>query len=262
MSEEYLQDLFGVEGKCVLVTGGSRGIGLAIAEGFVKSGARVYISSRDAGACDQAVEQLQPFGSIHALPSNIASADDRRRLVEALKGREPKLDVLVNNAGSLWAAPLAEYPESGWDKVYDLNVKATFFLIQQLLPMLEAAGRPEDPARIINVGSVNAISIPSHETYAYVSSKAALHQLTRHLASQLASRHVTANVLAPGLYPSKMQTAMIERKGIDALVDPIPLKRLASEADMAGTAIFLASRAGAYLTGAVVPVDGGLGTTR
>ena len=170
--------------------------------------------------------------------------------------------MLVNNAGALWAAPLAEYPESGWDKVFDLNVKATFFLIQQLLPMLEAAAKPEDPARIINIGSVNAISIPSHETYAYVSSKAALHQLTRHLASQLASRHVTANVLAPGLYPSKMQTAMIESKGLDTLVAPIPLKRLANEADMAGTAIFLASKAGAYLTGAVVPVDGGLATTR
>ena len=128
--------------------------------------------------------------------------------------------------------------------------------------MLEAAARPDDPARIINIGSVNAISIPSHETYAYVSSKAALHQLTRHLASQLASRHVTANVLAPGLYPSKMQTAMIESKGLDTLVAPIPLKRLANEADMAGTAIFLASKAGAYLTGAVVPVDGGLATTR
>ena len=130
------------------------------------------------------------------------------------------------------------------------------------MPALEAAAKPEDPARIINVGSVNAISIPTHETYAYVSSKAALHQLTRHLASQLASRHVTANVLAPGLYPSKMQTATIERKGLEALVAPIPLKRMANDADVAGTAIFLASKAGAYLTGAVVPVDGGLATTR
>lgn len=259
---DYLHDLFGVSGKSVLVTGGSRGIGLAIAEGFVKCGARVYISSRDAATCNEAVEQLRPFGSIDAIPSNVASADDRRKLAAELQARETTLDVLVNNAGALWAAPLAEYPESGWDKVYDLNVKATFFLIQQLLPMLEAAGQPEDPARIINIGSVNAISIPSHETYAYVSSKAALHQLTRHLASQLASRHVTANVLAPGLFPSKMQTAMIERKGLDTLVAPIPIKRLANQADMAGTAIFLASKAGAYLTGAVVPVDGGLATTR
>jgi len=259
---DYLQDLFGVAGKAVLVTGGSRGIGLAIAEGFVKSGARVYICSRDPASCNNAVEQLRPYGSIAAIPCNVASTDGRRELVERLQRSESKLDVLINNAGSLWAAPLAEYPESGWDKVFDLNVKATFFLIQQLLPALEAAAKPEDPARIINVGSVNAISIPTHETYAYVSSKAALHQLTRHLASQLASRHVTANVLAPGLYPSKMQTATIERKGLEALVAPIPLKRMANDADVAGTAIFLASKAGAYLTGAVVPVDGGLATTR
>lgn len=259
---DYLKDLFGVAGKSVLVTGGSRGIGLAIAEGFVKSGARVYISSRDAAVCNEAVAQLRPHGSITALPANIVSAADRDKLVDALKTHESKLDVLVNNAGAVWAAPIAEYPESGWDKVYDLNVKATFFLIQQLLPMLEAAGRPDDPARVINVGSINAMSIPLHETYAYVSSKAALHQLTRHLASQLAPRHVTANVLAPGLYPSKMQQASIERKGMDALVAPIPLKRMANEADMAGAAIYLASKAGAYLTGAVVPVDGGFATTR
>jgi NAD(P)-dependent dehydrogenase (short-subunit alcohol dehydrogenase family) len=259
---DFVNDLFGVLGKSVLVTGGSRGIGLSIAEGFVKSGARVYICSRDAESCNAAADQLRPFGSCTALPCNIAASDDRRRLVEQLKTHESSLNVLVNNAGAIWMAPIAEYPESGWDKVFDLNVKGCFFLIKELLPMLEAAANSGDPARIINVGSINGFSIPSHETYAYVSSKAALHQLTRHLASQLAPRFITANIIAPGLFPSKMLATDIERKGSEAVAAPIPLKRLTAGSDMAGTAIFLASKAGSYLTGAVIPVDGGLATTR
>jgi NAD(P)-dependent dehydrogenase (short-subunit alcohol dehydrogenase family) len=168
---------------------------------------------------------------------------------------------MINNAGAIWAAPLAEYPESGWDKVFDLNVKGTFFLIQALEPLLAAAGTAQDPARIVNVGSIDAFHIPSHETYAYSSSKAALHQLTLHLASRLASRHITANVIAPGMFPSKMMASTLERKGLDATVEPIPLKRLTGPADMAGAAIYLASKAGSYLTGAVLPVDGGYATT-
>jgi NAD(P)-dependent dehydrogenase (short-subunit alcohol dehydrogenase family) len=258
---DFLNDMFGVAGKSVLITGGSRGIGLAIAEGFVKAGARVYISSRDKAACDEAVAELSPHGTCVALPANAATKEGRQALALALKAHESKLDVLINNAGAIWAAPLAEYPESGWDKVFDLNVKGVFFLIQLLMPLLEAAASPESPARIINVGSVNALRIPAHETYAYVASKAALHQMTRHLAGQIAPRHITANVLAPGLYPSKMQVAQIEKKGLETLVAPIPLKRLANETDMAATAIYLASKAGAYLTGAVIPVDGGMATT-
>ena len=257
----YLEELFGVAGKVVLVTGGSRGIGLAIAEGFVRAGARVYISARDAVACAAAAETLSRDGSCTAIAANLAEAEGRAALVEGVRAREERLDILVNNAGAIWAAPLADYPESGWDKVYDLNVKATFFLIQQLLPMLETAATPDDPARIVNVGSVNALRIPTHETYAYVSSKAALHQMTRHLAAQLAARHVTANVLAPGLYPSKMQTAEIARRGAAAVAAPVPLKRLATAQDMAAAALYLTSRAGAYLTGAVIPVDGGMATT-
>lgn len=258
---DFLNELFGMSDKCVLVTGGSRGIGLAIAEGFVKAGARVYICSRDGDACDAAAAQLQEFGTCTALQGNIAEHDDRIRLVERLRTHEPSLNVLVNNAGALWAAPLAEYPESGWDKVYDLNVKGCFFLIKELLPMLEAAASAEDPARIVNVGSVNALRIPTHETYAYVSSKAALHHLTRHLAGQLGARFITANVIAPGLFPSKMLAADIERRGLDDVVAPIPLKRLAAPRDLAAAALYLASRAGAYLTGAVIPVDGGMATT-
>lgn len=258
---DFINELFGVSGKSVLVTGGSRGIGLAIAEGFVRAGARVYICSRDAQSCESAAAQLQRLGSCTALPGNIAARDDRRRLVEQLKTYEPSLNVLINNAGAIWAAPLAEYPESGWDKVFDLNVKGCFFMIKELVPMLQAAASSDDPARIINIGSVNALRIPTHETYAYVSSKAALHHLTRHLAGQLAARFITANVIAPGLFPSKMLTADIERKGLDAVAAPIPLKRLTGALDMAGAAIYLASKAGSYLTGAVVPVDGGMATT-
>lgn len=257
----YLDDLFSVAGKSILVTGGSRGIGLAIAEGFVKAGARVYISSRDAEVCEAAAADLRAWGACTALPCDIAKSSGRQALVEQLSALEPSLDVLVNNAGALWAAPLADYPESGWDKVFDLNVKACFFLIQALLPMLEKAAAARPPARIINVGSVNALRIPTHETYAYVSSKAALHQLTRHLASQLAARSITANVLAPGLYPSKMQAAAIAQKGVEGVAAPVPLKRLAEPADMAAAAIYLASPGGSYLTGAVIPVDGGMATT-
>jgi NAD(P)-dependent dehydrogenase (short-subunit alcohol dehydrogenase family) len=257
----YLEHLFGMKGKRVLVTGGSRGIGAAIAEGFVKAGARVTICSRDAAACEATARELQHHGHCVAIPCNIASAEDRRRLAQEFARQEQALDVMVNNAGAIWSAPLAEYPESGWDKVFDLNVKGSFFLIQALLPMLEAAASADDPARIINVGSINVLSVPRHETYAYTASKAALHHLTRHLASQLASRHITANVIAPGLFPSKMLSATIESKGVEAAAAPVPLKRLSGPSDMAGAAIYLASRAGAYVTGAVLPVDGGYATT-
>lgn len=256
-----LDELFGVAGKCVLITGGSRGIGRAMAEAFVKAGARVYVCSRDAESCNKTAQELSAFGSCTPLPCNVASDSDRKRLVTELATREKALNVLINNAGAIWAAPLAEYPESGWDKVFDLNVKGTFFLVKELTPMLEAAGTHDDPARIINVGSIDAFHVPAHETYAYTSSKAALHQLTIHLASQLAGRHITANIIAPGLFPSKMLAGTLERKGVDAIVAPIPMKRLTGPSDMAGAAIYLASRAGAYVTGVVLPVDGGYATT-
>jgi len=256
-----IDQMFGVEGKSVLVTGGSRGIGHAIADGFVRAGARVYISSRNAQQCRDAAAALGAFGSCIGLPCNIADRDERQRLVVALKTHEPALDVLVNNAGAIWTAPLEEYPESGWDKVFDLNIKGTFFLVKALVPMLAAAATADDPARIINVGSIDAFRIPPHESYAYPASKAALHQLTRQLASRLAPQHITANVIAPGLYPSKMLAAPAEREALAAMLAPIPLKRLAEPSDLAGTAIYLASRAGSYVTGAVIPVDGGLATT-
>lgn len=256
-----LDELFGVAGKRVLVTGGSRGIGRAIAEAFVRGGARVTICSRDARSCAASARELGELGECAALPCNIASAEERTRLVEELRRPAPSLDVVVNNAGAIWTAPLAEYPESGWDKVFDLNVKGTFFLVKELVPMLAAAGTAADPARIINVGSIDGFRIPPHESYAYPASKAALHQLTRQLARRLAPRHITANVIAPGLFPSRMLDAPSERAAVDALVAPIPLGRLAAPSDLAGAALYLASRAGSYVTGAVIPVDGGVAST-
>jgi NAD(P)-dependent dehydrogenase (short-subunit alcohol dehydrogenase family) len=259
---DVANELFGVAGKTVLVTGGSKGIGAAIAEAFVRAGSRVYICSRDLDSGKALAEALKPYGSCTPFACNIASDDDRRRFAAQFRSMAARLDVLINNAGALWAAPIEEYPESGWDKVFDLNVRGTFFLIKELLPMLEAAASPEDPARIINIGSVNALHVPAHDTYAYTASKAALHHLTRHLAARLASRHIVVNVIAPGQFPSKMLKGVVERKGLEAVVGNIPLGRLANASDMAGAAIYLASKAGAYVTGAVIPVDGGYGTLK
>ncbi len=256
-----IEELFGVAGKTVLITGGGRGIGKAIAEAFVKAGARVYICSRSLATCEDSAKELQAFGFCEAMACNLSSSEGRQAFLEAFSAREDKLDVLINNAGALWAAPLAEYPEDGWDKVFDLNVKGVFFFIQALLPMLQNAASHENPARIINVGSIDAFHTPSHETYAYPASKAAVHHLTRHLAKSLASSHITANVIAPGQFPSKMMAGTIESKGMDALLEHIPLRRLTGPSDMAGAALYLASRASSYVTAAVIPVDGGLATT-
>lgn len=260
---DILNHLFGVAGKTVLVTGGGRGIGESIAEGFVKADARVYICSRNPETCAETAGRLSEHGSCSALPvaADISSAEGRAAIVEAFTAREDKLDILVNNAGAIWAAPLADYPESGWDKVFDLNVKGLFFLIRDLVPALEKGASKAEPARIINIGSIDGFHIPKHETYAYSSSKAASHQLSIHLAHQLAPRHITVNVIAPGMFPSKMLKGTLENVGEDALLTNVPMKRLTSGDDMAGAALFLASRAASYVTGAVLPVDGGTATT-
>ena len=260
-ANNVLEDLFGVKGKVVVVTGGSRGIGFAIAEGFVKAGARVYICSRSAEACEAAVKELSVYGECRALPAHLGTVEGCRSFADALAARETAVHVLINNAGTIWAETLSEYPESGWDKAFDLNVKAAFFLVQALLPLLEKAAAPRDPARIVNIGSIDAFHVPHHETYAYTASKAAVHQLSKHLAAQLASSSITVNVIAPGMFKSKMLTGTLEQKGEATVLEPVPLKRFADPADMAGAAIYLASRAGSYVTGAVLAVDGGTATT-
>jgi len=260
---EILDRLFGVAGKVVLVTGGGRGIGASIAEGFVRAGAKVYICSRKAETCAETAEKLSAFGTCIALPvaGDISNAEGRAAIVAEFGKHETRLDVLVNNAGALWAAPLAEYPESGWDKVFDLNVKGLFFLIRDLVPQLVAAASKPEPARVINIGSIDAFHIPKHETYAYSSSKAAAHQLSIHLADQLAPRNITVNVIAPGMFPSKMMQGTLDKVGEEKVLEKVPMKRLTGADDMAGTALFLASHAASYITGAVIPVDGGTATT-
>ena len=253
-----MQDLFSVAGKTALVTGGSRGIGLMIARGFVEAGARVYISSRKAEVCDRVAAELAGAGTCMSLPADLSTEAGARALADALAAREEKLDVLVNNAGANWGAPLAEYPDSAWDKVLALNVKSVFHLSRFLLPLLEQAARPGDPARIINIGSIDGLHVPVLETYAYSASKAAVHHLTRVLARRLAPR-ITVNAVAPGPFESKMTAFMLDSPEARGTVEQmVPLGRIGRPDDVAGLTRFLASRAGSYLTGTVIPLDGGI----
>jgi len=255
-----LEDLFSIEGKVALVTGGTRGIGLMIARGFVEAGARVYVASRGADACETTAKSLSEVGACVGLPADLSSEAGCNALAEEVASREGSLHVLVNNAGANWGAPFDQYPASGWDKVLDLNLKSPFYLTRALAPLLERSARPGDPARVINIGSIDGIQVPALETYAYSASKAGLHHLTRVLARRLAPK-VTVNAVAPGPFESKMMAATRERCG-DAIRASCPMGRIGEPEDMAGVALCLASRAGAYVTGAVIPVDGGLATTR
>jgi NAD(P)-dependent dehydrogenase (short-subunit alcohol dehydrogenase family) len=253
-----MTDLFSIAGKTALVTGGSRGIGRMIAAGYVRAGARVFVSSRDADACGATAKELAADGECTALPANLSTETGCRALADQLLGREERLDILVNNAGNTWGAPLEDFDDAAWDRVLSLNVKGVFHTTKFLLPLLEAASAHDDPARVINIGSIDGIHVPVLETYSYSASKAAVHQLTRHLAKRLAPR-ITVNAIAPGPFESKMMRATLESFG-EQIAASAPLRRIGRPDDMAGTAIFLASRAGAYLTGAVIPVDGGIAT--
>lgn len=253
-----VDQLFSIRGKVALITGGSRGIGEMIARGYVAAGARVYISSRKVEACDALAAELCEQGECYSLPADLSTVDGSHRLAAAIAERENALDVLVNNAGAAWGAPFGEYSSDGFDKVMDVNVRAVFLLTQALAPQLRAAASADDPARVINIGSVDGIRVPDLPSYAYSASKAAVHQLSRHLAKELAGEHVTVNAIAPGLFPSKMTEFMFEHE--HELVASIPMGRAGTPQDIAGLSIFLAARAGAYLTGAVVPVDGGIAT--
>ena len=266
--------LFSVEGKTVLVTGGSRGIGLMIANGFVRAGARVIISSRKADVCAAVAEELSGYGECTAIPADLSTAEGARALASAVLAAEPRLDVLVNNAGAAWGAPLEEFPDEAFDKLWAVNVKAVFALTVALLPGLRAAAAgggssadrdpaasDREPARVINIGSVDGIRVPAMENYAYAASKAAVHMLTRQLAHRLAGENITVNAIAPGPFESRMMAFALNDPAMrSAIEQQIPLGRIGRPDDVAGTAIFLASRAGAYLTGAVIPVDGGMAT--
>jgi NAD(P)-dependent dehydrogenase (short-subunit alcohol dehydrogenase family) len=257
-----VRKLFDLTGKVALVTGGSRGLGLQMAEALGEMGARIALVARKRDELDQAVAHLGRQGiDASSLVCDMAnSASIAPMVAEAIDALGP-IDILVNNAGATWGAPLAEFPADAWDKVLDLNVKAPFFLTRALLPLLEAAATADDPARVINIGSIDGIHVPMLETYSYSSSKAAIHQLTRHLARNLGRKHITVNAIAPGPFESKMMAATLRDFG-DDIARLSPLNRIGRPDDMAGAAIFLASRAGSYVTGTVLPVDGGIATTK
>lgn len=254
-----MTNLFSIDGKVALITGGSSGIGRMIASGFVDAGARVYISSRKAEVCDEVAAELSERGECIAIPADLSSEGECRRLADEIAARADRLDILINNAGATWGSPLADLDEAAWERVLALNVKGVFHLTKFLLPLLEAAGTTEEPARVINVGSIDGLRVPIMETYAYSASKAGVHMLTRHLAKQLAPR-ITVNAIAPGPFQSKMMAATLDTFG-DEITASAPLRRIGRPDDVVGTAIYLASRAGSYLTGAIIPVDGGISTT-
>ncbi len=254
-----MDQLFSLKDKVAVVTGGSRGIGLMIARGFVTAGAKVYISARKAEACDAAAAELSKIGTCASIPADVGSEAGCRLLADEIGRREERLHILVNNAGANWGAPLAEYPDAAFDKVLATNVKGVFHLTRFLVPLLEKAASDDDPARVINIGSIDGLQAPMLETYAYSSSKAAVHHLTRTLAHRLAAQRITVNAIAPGPFESKMMAETLQRFG-DQIRASCPLGRIGRPDDMAGTAIFLASRAGSYLTGTVIPVDGGIST--
>jgi NAD(P)-dependent dehydrogenase (short-subunit alcohol dehydrogenase family) len=258
--ERVMKNLFSVQGKTALVTGGSRGIGYMIARGYVENGVKTYITARKADACFAAAKELSAFGTCIALPADISNAAGLAQLVGEIGKRETKLDILVNNAGANWGEPIDSYGEAGWDKVIDTNLKSVFFLTRDLLPLLRAAGTHPDPARVINIGSIDGLHVPGLETYAYSSSKAAVHHLTRVLARRLAPEHINVNAVAPGPFESKMMAETLRAFG-DVIKSACPRGRIGEPEDMAGVAIYLASRASAYVTGTVIPVDGGLATT-
>ncbi len=265
-----LDSLFSVRGKVVLVTGGSRGIGEMIAAGFLANGATVYISSRKADVCDATAARLaeEYGGRCISIPADLSQLDGVRHLAGELAAREQQLHVLVNNAGATWGASIDEFPEVGWDKVMDTNVKGVFFLTQALLPQLEAAGTADDPARVINIGSIDGIRTPAFENYSYGPSKAAVHALTRQMAAALVKRNVLVNAIAPGPYPTWMLSTGIgtggDVEGTDwaALGRGMPRGRIGTPEDVAGLAIFLSSRAGAFIVGEVIASDGGIVVAR
>ncbi|MFB1035608.1 MAG: SDR family oxidoreductase [Sinobacterium sp.] len=252
-----MKDLFSLDGKVAVITGGSRGIGAMVAKGFVEAGVRTYITARKEAELNATAAELSKSGECIAITSDLSTLEGLTAFAAEIKSREDKVDILFNNAGATWGAPIDDFPEAGWDKVMDLNVKSIFFLTQQLLPALRAAGTKEDPSRVINISSINALANPKMTNYSYSASKAAVIQMTRHLAADLAHDHINVNGIAPGFFPSKMTAHMLDEA--EALVaEGIPLGRIGRPEDAAGTAIYLSSKASSWVTGQTIVLDGGL----
>jgi NAD(P)-dependent dehydrogenase (short-subunit alcohol dehydrogenase family) len=254
-----MSGLFEIKGRSALVTGGSRGIGLMIARGLVQAGANVIVSSRKQADIEAAAAELSQHGSCEAIVGDISTPDGAGELARATRERFPSLDILVNNAGAVWGAPLEEFPPAGWDRAMHTNVEGVFFLTIGLLDALRASASAEEPARVINIGSIDGLRTPAVDNYSYSASKAAVHMLTRHLAKRLAGEHITVNAIAPGPFESKMMAFALENAEARAAIEQsVPLGRIGRPDDVAGLTLFLASRAGAYMTGAVIPLDGGI----
>ena len=251
-----IKDLFSLQGRVALVTGGSRGIGRMIAEGFLMQGAKVYISSRKSAQCDAAAEALSAGGSCISLPQDLSTVEGCPPLTARLAELEPKLDILVNNAGAAWGAEFDEFPESGWDKVLNLNLKSPFFLTQALHGALKASASTERPAKVINIASIDGMRLNPQETYSYHASKSGLIYLTRRMAARLIRDHIVVSCIAPGAFASDMNRDARDRG--EAVARHIPMRRIGTDEDMAAAAIYLASRAGDYVVGATIPVDGGV----
>ena len=251
-----MDQLFDISGKVALVTGGGRGIGLMIARGFCERGVKVYIASRKADVCTAVAKELSEIGDCVALPADLAISDEIERVVAEIGRSEEKLDILVNNAGATWGGDVEDFPESGWDKVMNLNVKSVFFLTQKLLPLLTTAGSVDSPARVINIGSIDGMHTSKFTNFSYSPSKAAVHHLTKMLATHLASRNILVNAIAPGPFATDMMEPMMETLG-DEIISAVPLKRMGGPDDAVGMAVFLASKASNYVNGVVIPLDGG-----
>lgn len=256
---DYLSKLFSLEGKVALVTGGSKGIGFMISSSLVQAGAKVYISSRSQETCDEAAAKLSEFGECISLPFDLSSVENIQLLADQLSEREEKLDILINNSGRTWGEQIDKFPEKGWDSVMTLNVKSPFYLVQRLLPQLVKAGTKEDPARIINIGSVAGISSETQQAYSYMASKAAINHLTKGLAKDLVDRNITANAIAPGFFPSRMTRHISGNEEMKKYaMSIIPLGRMGQSEEIGSLAIYLCAKPSAYITGAIIPIDGGI----
>jgi NAD(P)-dependent dehydrogenase (short-subunit alcohol dehydrogenase family) len=257
-----MRSLFDVRGKIAVVSGGSSGIGSMMARGLLENGAKVYITARKAERLEAKAAELSQLGECVAIQGDMSRVEGIEALVAEISKHEDKIDILINNAGANWSAPMETFPEKGWDKVMDINIKSIFFATQKFLPLLKAAGNAEEPARVINIASINGIRNSGMPTYAYSASKSGVIHLTQHLATDLASSNINVNAIAPGLFPSDMTKAIVENDDMtNFAVSQIPRGRMGRPEDIAGTAIFLCSQASAWMTGQTIVLDGGMIST-